>query len=547
MITRYVNTASTSGGDGTTNGTVGANRAFNKLASAESALRNAALDDDLEIVCCGATADNASVTFDENSYNYVTAGHTITIRANRNDPAGFHGGKWNTQTYRLERNLATVVMECYRDIIIDGIQIWDMANGWTSLLLNGRRSNGLAIIKNCIFRGQNAVGHDCVQVTDNSGTFSYKFENCAFTGPSTNAGCWDGILVSGTVYSLKVYNCVFSRNITGIGNMNNALVKNCSFSAVSTLYSNGSGSTFDHNATDTGTGTNPITVSNWSDEFYNANYASELDFSLKQTSQLLNAGVGPGIDSDVPSTDMLTYTRSGSTTTIGIFQYWYSYVPPYFPSDPYDGEEHRAVLANSLYVYDASRTRWVKSLTSSHGVTGIVGLTGASTAGMQGAQGIAGSVGVPGATGDQGATGVGVQGSTGAGGLTGLQGATGIQGPTGPDPGETGYLNFVFNNPYTGTVNSAMLPVNMKIQSWEVVSSDVCSFRAALRVGSLANWPPSFVMATGIGMTGVFKDASVDMSAWAGTTGAAHDYMTVTVTDTDTPESLTLALGYYRT
>ena len=60
QVTRYVNTASTPGGEGTTNGTTGANRAFESLVTALSMLVGTdclAANEQLRILCSGAPPD----------------------------------------------------------------------------------------------------------------------------------------------------------------------------------------------------------------------------------------------------------------------------------------------------------------------------------------------------------------------------------------------------------------------------------------------------------------------------------------------------------
>lgn len=62
MATRYVNTASSPGGDGTTNATSGANRAYASLAEFEATLTGT-LSEAWTSHCSGATADTTAVTF----------------------------------------------------------------------------------------------------------------------------------------------------------------------------------------------------------------------------------------------------------------------------------------------------------------------------------------------------------------------------------------------------------------------------------------------------------------------------------------------------
>lgn len=90
--TRYVNTNSTAGGDGTTNATTGANRAYATLAEAESALQGS-YSDLVEIICSGTTADNyASI----DGWTLSGSGR-IEIKG-----ASTSSGKWDTSKYRIE-------------------------------------------------------------------------------------------------------------------------------------------------------------------------------------------------------------------------------------------------------------------------------------------------------------------------------------------------------------------------------------------------------------------------------------------------------------
>lgn len=94
MTNRFVNTASTPGGDGTTNGTAGANRAFASLAEALDSLP-ATLTDAYTITCSGATADTTTVNqahwdFDTSATNFLTiVGDNTT-------------GKYNPNAYHIE-------------------------------------------------------------------------------------------------------------------------------------------------------------------------------------------------------------------------------------------------------------------------------------------------------------------------------------------------------------------------------------------------------------------------------------------------------------
>jgi len=118
-ITRYVNTASTAGGDGTTNSTTGSTRAFASLAEAEATLP-ATLTDCYDIICEGATADTNKVVF---SGSTTSASNYIQVRTTQ---AKRHAGKWDAGKYRLLGTISGYyyMIEIDEDFVyLDGLQI----------------------------------------------------------------------------------------------------------------------------------------------------------------------------------------------------------------------------------------------------------------------------------------------------------------------------------------------------------------------------------------------------------------------------------------
>jgi hypothetical protein len=103
-ITRYVITDNTAGGNGTTDATSGANRAFASLAEWEAAtqqnLRDVAMST-ATVLCSGVAADTAACSL----IGWVTGSTTyITIKGNPNKVDGRHQGRWSTSHYRMEVN-----------------------------------------------------------------------------------------------------------------------------------------------------------------------------------------------------------------------------------------------------------------------------------------------------------------------------------------------------------------------------------------------------------------------------------------------------------
>ena len=121
-VQRYLNTASTAGGDGTTNATSGGTRAFASQSEAEANMGGSATDDYI-LDCCGSTADTTAVIIDFPT-NLTTG--TFLVRGNRSDPAGFYNGNLviSTSHYYLSQSSAFYCIRIQEaNVTIDGIQV----------------------------------------------------------------------------------------------------------------------------------------------------------------------------------------------------------------------------------------------------------------------------------------------------------------------------------------------------------------------------------------------------------------------------------------
>lgn len=100
LITRYINRASPSGGDGTTNATAGANRAYSSLSEAEAGEVTDLVTpgDSIEFLCTGSTADTSSARFLTGWTTSATS--TITIKPQNSDINTT--GIYDTGKYRIE-------------------------------------------------------------------------------------------------------------------------------------------------------------------------------------------------------------------------------------------------------------------------------------------------------------------------------------------------------------------------------------------------------------------------------------------------------------
>lgn len=552
MVTRYVNTASTAGGNGTTNDTVGANRAFASIVGAENTLRGSNFNDDLEILCCGSTEDTIDrVAFIFNTY--VTVSHRVSIKANRNELTGYHGGKWNTGTYRI-RTTSTSNPGLWLDDgwtakywTLDGIQFEQSGANRAEIQVDGAPTN--FVMKDCLLRIATSVtAHAVVFNGHASLSGGGIIQNCVFSCNTANLATNGFWVVSGSG-TWNVYNCAFQGfgvSSSGfnlkISTTGNATVKNCSsFNSRDDFDVVADGTAIiDHCASDDGDGTNPIAVASWATQFYNANYVADVDYRIKAGTSLYNAGVGPSADGDVPALDIVGDVRSGTLSSVGPFQ---NRVCDFGATHGSTGGQYWTTrcLPSKHYV------KYSRSIADYPGATGLIGQTGIGVPGVTGVQGLAGEQGT---TGVQGVTGPGLDGVQGLQGPTGIQGPTGLRGQDGVLPGVTGITSFGFFGGDTsiqvGYRGQFKLPYSTVFGAWETVLSETGTFVTEVSVGSYADWSSSTLMNTGTTGPHVIdgiKNNGTTVS-WAGTTGAYGEYLQVKVLQS-TVKQASIVLKHY--
>lgn len=227
MITRYVNTASTPGGDGTTNATSGANRAFASLSEAEAMNLNlVTLDDTCEIICTGATADTTAVDF---AGWTTSATRFVTVKPAAGDEAVI--GSISTSKYRLalapgggidltiqtnhirferlqmqfSKNTFTAAKICVQIATIAAgssirfnrcsfYGVFGVGNADNSVGLNFADSDITAIVSNCFFVGFNRTGMKAMSGSGASGATVYAYNNtfvdCMTAMEASSGGGW---------------------------------------------------------------------------------------------------------------------------------------------------------------------------------------------------------------------------------------------------------------------------------------------------------------------------------------------------------------------
>lgn len=271
MITRYVNTASAAGGDGTTNGTAGSTRAFHSLAEAlsNSAVVSAgALTDHVVINCSGTTADDGTgggLSTDHTAWQFTTTATNYLEVFGDNTT-----GKWNTSAYRIEvTNRSGIYNQYAGHVRLYNLQIMvksnDGGNHDTYRLSTANNGNGTApvspyfLFKGCIGRkdptstaGDRVDGWTNSICADGSQNGPLYVINClaiGYTGGSSEAFLDDAS--AWMTNNAKHYNCTaaagnFGYDLQGV--VKNCLATGCTFGFIST----GTGS--DYNAEDDGNG-----------------------------------------------------------------------------------------------------------------------------------------------------------------------------------------------------------------------------------------------------------------------------------------------------
>lgn len=231
LITRYVNTASTSGGDGTTNATTGPNRAYVSLSAAEAAEATdlVSAGDQIEFLCTGTAADTTVAVI---STGWTTgASNDITVKPNSSDVNTT--GIYDTGKYRLELGANYSgnirVQSPANHFTVDGIQ--SQANGFqAALYLQG---TGHMRALGCICRSTSASANSRgIRHGGTSGDFLlvnnviYDFTNIGIHNDSfqssgtrtyynnTVDSCSTGLSIASGSATTRVFNNLLTNNTT---------------------------------------------------------------------------------------------------------------------------------------------------------------------------------------------------------------------------------------------------------------------------------------------------------------------------------------------
>ncbi len=327
-VQRYVNTASTAGGDGTTNATSGASRAYASLSEWEAASGGSATDDYI-VDCCGSAADTTAVTVD--FATNITTG-SITIRGNRNDNAGFYNGPLaiSMNHYRLVVGAgASALYLNESNCTVDGIQVESGGGSFRAGINVAGAPN--VTVKNCRVRAtattQTGIGTAGV---DAAGSNTKTFENNLVVGFDNGIDLQIASHYSPTVIIQQntIYgdgSAVGIRFLEQAGSGASAVtikgnaIGNSGASNCFSVTFNGSGSaTYDDNATEDAQGTSgEIAIGTLTNAWTSPGTGQSADFTVKDTSSTLYAAVNPTL----VTYDITGYTRDGTSHDVGCFEY----------------------------------------------------------------------------------------------------------------------------------------------------------------------------------------------------------------------------------
>ncbi len=311
-ITRYVNTASSPGGDGTTNATTGDHRAFASLNEAEAAIP-ASIADWYDIVCEGQNADTAAVDF---AGTTTSASNYVQVRTDPSATYGRHEGKWNADKYRLSLTSGTTyplqIHEPYVRII--GLQVY----GWYQSLLNmAYNESDNSVIDSCIMWHGSSYNAPCIG--DYGGaTGNARYVNSIFIQDAADRNV--RLRGGGT----KVINCTAIggtygyRHETLSSEVINCVAIGASIADFSSLGSFSGNTGYNASSDSSAPGSGSITGINPSDVF--TDYANG-DFSIKDANSVLY-DAGTDLSSYMEAVDIIGTERpQGSAWDIGAFEY----------------------------------------------------------------------------------------------------------------------------------------------------------------------------------------------------------------------------------
>ncbi len=331
-VQRYVNTASTAGGDGTTNATSGTTRAYASLSEWEANAGGVATDDYI-VDCCGG-ADTTVVTVD--FATAMTSG-TITIRGNRSDAAGFYTGDAliSGAHYRLSPALGSgffAIVLAEVNVTLDGIQVnasrATSNNAAFAVQVTNNTSTSTMVVQNCRIRNDGGIGNGLGSSSSSASNRTYQ-NNLIVGFPTKSLDARSALHFNPTI---NIYhNTLYGDGVTA-GNIGiNAALQSsgtgttAAINIVGNVSCNHLGNeiatsgtvgtlTSTDNVTDDLTG--QISQAVDIDTFTSPGLTTSSDFTVLDTGSRVYQAVNPTLI----TTDIVDYTRDGDNHDAGAFE-----------------------------------------------------------------------------------------------------------------------------------------------------------------------------------------------------------------------------------
>lgn len=305
-VTRYINPSSTAGGDGTTNATSGANRAYATADEWENAEDGLYTTGDLHIVYCDAGADTGGVNI--NGWAATTAGGYIQFIANT---GGLHNGRSRDASgsgYCLSSPASTPTVRISEEYVrFEGLCFKQDTDQNVFLPQTVGASNALQIDDCVIHRTVNNV-----TLIYSASNVNWTINNCVVYGTG-----WTIDSRPGTTCTLRYITSYTTHTFNYVTNTTDS-IKNCyGAGGSSNVFWSGGSNTGDHNASSDTSATTQFTSSYASkaasSQFTTVATDSTADFHLKSGAFLIGVGTPiTGLDYDYENS-----TRNPSTPDIG--------------------------------------------------------------------------------------------------------------------------------------------------------------------------------------------------------------------------------------
>ena len=315
-IVRYVNVNSAAGGDGTTDATAGANRAYSSQNEMEAAEQTnlVAAGDTFTGICAGG-ADTAIV-----AYSGWTTGvsNDILITATTD----MHSGVFDNTKYYLaagtgsaayltisEEFVSIIGLQFERDTPVSA-SLARPTISWSGFGV------GVQVVDSCIFKSISTGITGIVSalaISDNSPEYIIT-NNVFYDFDGANDEAINGASSSPDV---KIYNNTFINNTTAILSKSTYLIKNNIFQDNTNDITGTANAGNNYNLTDNVSIPGANSVANSTLAFENK--AADNFALVVGDTDAIGAGIGPSADANVPLSDIIGTARSGATTDIGAF------------------------------------------------------------------------------------------------------------------------------------------------------------------------------------------------------------------------------------